>query len=73
LNEGDKKFSINQNLTFLSVFFITLATITDKKRSYKCPDATVKTLISPCGLVSLSDWIGFLDLKYNKLNIKNLN
>lgn len=48
LNLGDKKFSMNQNLTVLSVCSRTERIIMDKKRSYKWPEATEKMLISAC-------------------------
>jgi len=45
MKEGDRKFSINQNLTGLFVCFFTLNIIMDKNLSYKWPDATENTLI----------------------------
>lgn len=58
LNLGDKKFSINQNLTVLCVCSRTERIIMDKNRSYKCPEATEKMLISACTVsltLALSD------------------
>lgn len=46
LKDGDKKFSINQNLTRLFVCFNTLRIIIDKNLSYRWPDATENILIS---------------------------
>jgi hypothetical protein len=45
MNLGDRKFSINQNFTRLCVCFTTLIIIMPRNLSYKCPEATEKTLM----------------------------
>jgi hypothetical protein len=44
-NEGDKKFSISQNLTGFDACLFTLSIIIARNLSYKCPEATENTLI----------------------------
>lgn len=62
INDGDKKFSISQNLTGFFVFFFTLSIMIDKKRSYKWPEATENTLmVAASSFASLLNKLGILE------------